>query len=507
MIRRLDVKIALALLVTTLLPLSISVYLVAQAVDTSLALGLNDEIAGQLESSLETHRRHIESVKQSHQARFDHLLDSAALTAAAASTEETRVRAVLERFVESDPSLRMVRLKGPTGRTVEVEAVDVPISEPQRTVSKEGALSAGPYTALEAVFTVDAAIISDFEQAGEDVATYQALVSAPPAYLNRLFILAYLAILGVTVAFAITLGILWARRLAGRIHRLSAATTQVAAGDLSVRVEPGPGDEVGTLVESFNGMVAELAMSRARIEYLQKISAWQEMARRLAHEIKNPLTPIHLAAQQLREKYGGEDPHFTKLLDQSTEIIEEEVATLRRLTSDFSSFARLPQVKPELIDLAEFIEECHASLAHIVEREDVTLVWETPKEPVPVVIDRMMMKRVIDNLVRNAADALCKNEVSQPRIKISAVRRGTAMRSEVEISVEDNGPGIVPEHHPSIFDPYFTTKSEGTGLGLAISKKIVLEHGGRIWVDESTGHGARFVIVVPLGGQPDAGAD
>jgi len=499
MTRRLDVKIAAALLVTTLLPLGISIYLVAQTVDSSLRVGLNDEIAHQLEGSLEIHRDFIESVKRGHQVRFEHLLDSAALAEAASSNEESQVEAVLQRFVEADPSLRLVRLIGPEGRTVEVSAVEKPTSEPLRTVSKKAPINAGPYTSLEAVFGVDASIISAFEKAGEDVATYQALAQAPPAYLGRRFILAYVAVLGVGVAFAILLGILWARRLAQRIHRLSVATGQVAAGDLSVRVEPGSRDEVGLLVESFNGMVAELSLSRARIEYLQKISAWQEMARRLAHEIKNPLTPIHLAAQQLREKYRGEDPAFSRLLDQSTEIIEEEVATLRRLTSDFSSFARLPQVKPELVDLGEFIEECNASLVHIGEQGDIALVWDTPRYPVPVVIDRMMMKRVIDNLVRNAAEALLKAGVQDPQIKISAARVGTDQRPEVQIRVEDNGPGIQPEHHPSIFDPYFTTKSEGTGLGLAISKKIVLEHGGRIWVDEQSSGGAAFVIVVPAG--------
>ncbi|MBW2277009.1 MAG: HAMP domain-containing protein [Deltaproteobacteria bacterium] len=497
MTRRLDVRIALALLVTTLLPLGISIYLVAQTVDTSLRVGLNDEIAQQLERSLTIHRRFIESVKHGHQVRFEHLLDSATLVEASTFNEESRVEAVLEELVEADSSLRLVRLSGPEGRTIEVEAVGDPTSEPQRTVSKKSAITAGPYTSLEAVFGVDASIISDFEKAGEDVTTYQALAQAPPAYLGQRFILAYVAVLGVGVAFAILLGILWARRLAGRIHRLSAATGQVAAGDLSVRVEPGSLDEVGVLVESFNGMVAELSMSRARIEYLQKISAWQEMARRLAHEIKNPLTPIHLAAQQLREKYNGDDEKFARLLDQSTEIIEEEVATLRRLTSDFSSFARLPQVKPELVDLGEFLEECNASLVHIGEQGDVTLLWDTPQQPVPAVIDRMMMKRVIDNLVRNAAEALAKGEVSAPQIRVSATKVGSPQRPEVEIRVEDNGPGIQPEHHPSIFDPYFTTKTEGTGLGLAISKKIVLEHGGRIWIDEQGSKGAAFVIVVP----------
>jgi two-component system, NtrC family, nitrogen regulation sensor histidine kinase NtrY len=303
----------------------------------------------------------------------------------------------------------------------------------------------------------------------------------------------------VIVAVSITVGIFWTRRLARRIHRLGEAQARVAQGDLTVRVDPGSRDEVGELVESFNGMVAELAVSRTRIEYLQKISAWQEMARRLAHEIKNPLTPIHLAAQQLREKYVGDDPKFKRLLEQSTEIIEEEVGTLRRLTTDFSAFARLPEVRPELMDLREFLEECEQSMLQLGD-QGVTVIWEVPSDPIPVLIDRMMMKRVIDNLTRNAAEALKGAAVANPEIRITAQRLKSRKHPEVEIRVADNGPGIQPEHHPSIFDPYFTTKSEGTGLGLAICKKIVLEHGGRIWVDEDASQGAVFVVVLPLAG-------
>jgi two-component system nitrogen regulation sensor histidine kinase NtrY len=499
MIRRLDVKIVFTLLVTTLVPLAISIYLVGEAVDTSLGVGVNPSIAAHMERGLEIQRKYIEAIKDQEKRRLEALADSAGLVAAVGTRDDAQVVDALEKVLAEDPTLREIRLVGPGTYEVKAAALLPPDARTERRVTRSAPVAMGPYTSVEAVFGVDASLVESYTAAGKDTATYEALVSAPPKYLNRRVILVYLAILGVIVAGSITVGVLWTRVLARRIHRLSAATAQVARGDLSVRVDPGSGDEVGELVESFNGMVAELSASRTRIEYLQKISAWQEMARRLAHEIKNPLTPIHLAAQQLREKYTGDDPAFRRLLDQSTEIIEEEVSTLRRLTSDFSAFARLPEVRPQLLDLREFLEECEQSLLHLGE-QGVAVVWEVPSEPVPVLVDRMMMKRVLDNLTRNAAEALVGAKVEEPRIRISAARTGGRKRQEVELRVADNGPGIQPEHHPSIFDPYFTTKSEGTGLGLAICKKIVLEHGGRIWVDEDAAQGAVFVVVLPIAG-------
>jgi nitrogen fixation/metabolism regulation signal transduction histidine kinase len=499
MIRRLDVKIVFTLLVTTLVPLAISIYLVGEAVDTSLGVGVNPAIAAHMERGLEIHRQYIEALKLQQRMRLEQLADSASLRDAVATRDDAQVVAALEKQLAADPSLRELKLIGPGTYEVKASALPPPGAVAERLVTRDAPIAIGPYTSVAAAFGVDAALVESYTAAGKDTATYEALVRAPPKYLNRRVILVYIAMLGVIVAGSITVGVFWTRLLARRIHRLGAATAQVARGDLSVRVEPGSADEVGELVESFNGMVAELSASRTRIEYLQKISAWQEMARRLAHEIKNPLTPIQLAAQQLREKYAGDDPAFARLLEQSTEIIEEEVATLRRLTADFSSFARLPEVRPQLVDLREFLEECEQSLLQLGE-QGVAVTWELPTEPIPVLVDRMMMKRVIDNLTRNAAEALAGGTVESPRIRISAARTGNRKRPEVELRVADNGPGIQPAHHPSIFDPYFTTKSEGTGLGLAICKKIVLEHGGRIWVDEGASEGAVFVVVLPIAG-------
>src|SRR5262249_36873530 len=138
--------------------------------------------------------------------------------------------------------------------------------------------------------------------------------------------------------------------------------------DLAVRVPVTGDDELGDLARTFNKMLGEMAQSRARIEFLQRIGAWQQMAQRLAHEIKNPLTPIQLAVQECHRKYGGDDPRFRALLDTTLEIVEEEVGTLRRLVGDFSNFARLPHAELRDASLRDFLRECSEQLHHL---EDV----------------------------------------------------------------------------------------------------------------------------------------
>ena len=129
------------------------------------------------------------------------------------------------------------------------------------------------------------------------------------------------------------------------------AAQRVGAGDLSVRVAPRGNDELDELARAFDVMVAELGDARSRLGYLQKVSAWQEVARRLAHEIKNPLTPIQLAVQELASKYRGDDPEYRRLLATAQEILNEEVGAIRRLVDDFSAFAKLPKVEPAPVDL------------------------------------------------------------------------------------------------------------------------------------------------------------
>jgi nitrogen fixation/metabolism regulation signal transduction histidine kinase len=248
-------------------------------------------------------------------------------------------------------------------------------------------------------------------------------------------------------------------------------------------------------------MVGEIEASRARIEYLQRMGAWQEMARRLAHEIKNPLTPIQLAVQEVHRRYEGEDGHYRKLLDSTLEIVEDEVGTLRRLVSEFSDFARLPRAKLEESDLLEFLGEQQDRL--LVDTEalpsgGVDLAIEADPGPALVYLDRQMLRRALVNLVRNALQAGAAAGKAVTQVKVLLHRDGDFW----VVDIDDDGPGIPKPMRESVFDPYVTTKTDGTGLGLAIAKKIVVEHAGTIEALDSPAGGARLRVRLPAAGTP-----
>ncbi len=305
-------------------------------------------------------------------------------------------------------------------------------------------------------------------------------------------VIAALGIASSLVLFvAILAGILIARRTTRRVSDMSSVMRRVASGDLSARAPRLGADELGQLAAAFNTMLDELEHTRRRIAYLQRVGAWQEMARRIAHEIKNPLTPIQLAVQQLREKDPRVDERFSKLLRDSVEIVEDEVESLRRMVTSFSQFAKVPEVELEPVALARVLGEFERAYAHV----DAELELELPEPELEVLGDRQLLKQVLVNLVENAALSVHEAGVEQPRVRVHGGREG----ERAVIVVEDNGPGIARERRDLVFEPYETTRAHGTGLGLAIVKKIVLDHGGEVAVGESEAlGGARFEIKLRL---------
>ncbi len=341
---------------------------------------------------------------------------------------------------------------------------------------------------LELTFGIPSELYGSFLELQQALDHEEQLDRAYEAVLPR-FIRQYLVFVVCVLLAAPLLGLVLARRVTRRVARLHQAALAVAAGDLGVRVAPTGRDELDELGRAFDRMVAEVADARSRLEYLQKLSAWQEVARRLAHEIKNPLTPIQLAVQELASKYRGDDPAYRKLLETAREILHEEITGLRRLVDNFTALARLPAVEPASVDLGELVSE-----AVRLQPEWQPLVRVEAAAGVRALCDRTLFRRVIANLVENAL-AAARGAGREPQVSLAV----NTFRGSAVLTVDDNGPGVPTGDRQRIFDPYVTFREGGTGLGLAIVRKLVIDHGGDVTVDEARSPlgGARFVVRIP----------
>lgn len=261
-------------------------------------------------------------------------------------------------------------------------------------------------------------------------------------------------------------------------------TIERDAGTLivSVQVSPlhgGGGEELGTLV-----MLEDLTeFTRA-----QKAAAWREIARRIAHEIKNPLTPIQLAAQRLRKKFAENAADLPRVVPEATASIEREVAALKQLVDEFSRFARMPEVAPREADVGELVETVLALYKGLP-----SVRWEVDVDPAvgEFRLDPDQIRRVMINLIDNAVTAMGRKGTIGIRV------RPAGGDGRLRIEVSDSGPGIPPEDRDKMFSPYFSTKKRGTGLGLAIVHKVVTDHFGTIRVEPNDPSGATFVIEIP----------
>jgi nitrogen fixation/metabolism regulation signal transduction histidine kinase len=244
--------------------------------------------------------------------------------------------------------------------------------------------------------------------------------------------------------------------------------------------------EVGELVRDFDGMTEELALGRTRLAAAERVAAWREVARALAHELKNPLTPIAMSVELLRDARSR--PDFPEILDESTRAIGEEVRRLRRIVDEFSRFARLPAPAPRPERPEELVQALLALFPAAT--PGVTISREVAPGLPAVRADRDQVLQVLHNLVKNALEAMPGGGA----LRLSARRDGAA----VAFAVADSGPGVPPGDRARIFQPYVTTKAGGTGLGLAIAERIAQEHGGRLELASPPGGGATFTLWLPV---------
>jgi two-component system nitrogen regulation sensor histidine kinase NtrY len=276
------------------------------------------------------------------------------------------------------------------------------------------------------------------------------------------------------------------------IVNLEEATRRVAEGDYSFRILSRSGDELSMLISSFNTMVSELERHRTKITQTEKIAAWQEIAQRLAHEIKNPLTPIKLSAQRILRKHESDPAELSRILVPAVNAIIQEVDNLNALLTEFRNFARQPSPRFETVRLLELIED--SSSAYRSSFPLVRFHYEHIDPTILISADPGQIKQVFSNLFKNAVEAM--EERGEIYIEADLVKKGNSHYCRVQ--VQDTGPGIDGEHRTQIFNPYFTTKPSGTGLGLAIVERIVFDHQGHIWFESEVNAGTTFFIDLPL---------
>ena len=294
----------------------------------------------------------------------------------------------------------------------------------------------------------------------------------------------------------IALGVILTAWIAGRVTRpvesLAAAARLVAAGNWTVRVNPGSGDELGQLARAFNLMTQQLIEQRERLVQAERVAAWRELARRLAHELKNPLFPLQITVENLLQARARQPAQFDEVFRESTSTLLAELANLRTIVGRFSDFAKMPAPDFQTVDVNEAVRRAvklfearpNASL-----ESAVSIQMDLEDKVQPIRADPDLLHRVLQNLILNAFDAMPLGGTLTLRTRAAA--------DGVSLEVCDTGKGLTQEECERLFTPYYTTKQYGTGLGLAIVQSVVSDHGGRISVESQPDQGTTFLIDLP----------
>jgi len=303
------------------------------------------------------------------------------------------------------------------------------------------------------------------------------------------------------ILLAIVFSLWVAARVSRPIEELARAAEEVANGNWDAHVPSRGRDEVSVLARSFNHMTNQLTTQRERLVQSERVASWRELARRLAHELKNPLFPLQLTVENLVRARALPDQEFDEIFRESTATLNAEIANLKKIIGRFSDFSKMPKPELERIDASDVV--WRVALLHCpwlvrgVHSEEVKYgasgalgcAVELSLDPMPLMADPELLHRALSNLVLNAIDAMPDGGV----LTLSARPK----EDRVEFRVADTGEGLTPEERERLFTPYYTTKQHGTGLGLAIVQSIVADHDGTIAVESRPAGGEAFIITLP----------
>ena len=293
---------------------------------------------------------------------------------------------------------------------------------------------------------------------------------------------------GVGLLLAVVLSSWAAARVTRPVKELAHAAHDVAAGNWDTQVRAHSNDELGELANSFNRMTRDLVEQRERLVQSERVAAWRELARRLAHELKNPLFPLQLTVENLVRSREQDPQLFEETFRESAAALLSEIANLKNIVARFSEFSRMPQPHFQRVQLNILVE--NVANTHKAQLEAARIRYELDRgAPDPIAADPDLLHRAISNLILNAIEAMPKGG--------TLTLRTSETPSSARIEVSDTGSGLAPEESARLFTPYYTSKPQGTGLGLAMVQSIISDHGGRISVSSQPGQGTTFIIELP----------
>lgn len=501
---RIRTKFMLATLLITLLPVVPLYFLIDKFYHSSIEVGLNPQVEQALEGATELSQLLFGQYKKEILAIVEMQARAPETAQAFARAGQTQLRAPQKsealpafdiRAFDRDGNFAGVYRSNeefaPTLTLSELAnllALEKPAIIPQAR-SPEIIMAAASLPEKNGVVIVCARTNQSFAQSSQQIVEVNQMfktINLLRDDLRRGFVVAFFIVYVPIAVLSLLAGYLFAQKITAPLQRLVTGTQRIAAGDWQHRVDYGSNDELGDLVGAFNQMVQEVKRKQDQVIRLEKMAVWREMARVLAHEIKNPLTPIQLTVQQLKDKYSEENSAYKKLLHECTEIINDEIGNLQQLVREFSDFARLPKLHKSPGDLNELIAETARRYT------DVDVTFRADPQVPALHLDFEKLRRVLINFFDNSRHSIL--EKGSGAITISTQKTGDA----VLLRFSDTGAGIPDAAIAKIFEPHFSTKKSGMGLGLAIVRKIVEEHGGSIACESRFGHGATFEIRLPI---------
>lgn len=468
-------KIFFVILIVHLTIGTLSVFLVNNIINEALSIGINPAVKSYIENIYDASKEEITTRKK----LYDYICRDV-LSEIIQSTDfgdKDRVKRIVLRNISRYADLFSIYINNE-----EIELL-------KKEFSEKGTyyISDQRHNNLEfkCKFSVPEIVISNQSSLLKIISIHDS-ISGIKNNLSKLYLKAYVVMFGISFVTIMVLGYVFIGAFLSPIRELKAGIRRIKNNIFDQPIQVSTKDEMGELASEINRLANELKVARERESYLERIGSYQEVAKRIAHEIKNPLTPIRLAFQEVIARYKGNDQSYKELLNRSYEIVEDEIKTLSKIIDQFKEFAKMPVAVREPVKIDEYIRDIVNSSSYLNDQIKIELHLSSPNAVVQ--IDKLMMKKVFENLIQNAIEANAK------RMVISSFLKGDFYI----IRFEDDGIGIDEKIQDVIFEPYFTTKDYGTGLGLSLTKKAILEHYGKITLDREYKNGCAFVIELPL---------